>query len=281
MESKSAQLTIVILTKNEAFHLPRCLEGLPERYPVVVLDSGSTDGTDAIAEQHGCAVFRHPWSGFAAQRNFALERCGIGSKWVLFIDADEIFPLRFFAWFEAEVAAAPDIDAVLVPSTLYLRGKALRFAPGYPILHPRLVQTERVRFLTNHTGHGESIPEDLRTRIAPISYQHHFYNGELIGWMHKHVDKARLEVALKPTAGAMVTRRGRLSLFIGRSVWRIPARFLYHYLLRGGILDGFAGLEFALMFTWYEATIYVQARISAGASNSQTQETHRWQEVPR
>lgn len=281
MEMNAAKLTVVILTKNEAYHLPRCLDAIPDRYPVVVIDSGSTDGTDAIAQRRGCAGFHNSWPGFAAQRNFALEHCGVRSGWALFIDADELFPHTFFDWFEARVAGAADIDAVMVPSILYLRGQALRFAPGYPILHPRLVRTDAVRFVTNHTGHGESIPTGLRTITGPIPYHHHFYNGELIGWMHKHIDKARLEVALKPTDGAMLTRRGRLSLLFGRSVWRIPARFVYHYLLRGGIRDGFAGLEFALMFTWYEATIYVQARTASRASDIQTKETRRWQEVPR
>jgi hypothetical protein len=76
--------------------------------------------------------------------------------------------------------------------------------------------------------------------------------------MHKHIGKASMEVALKPTSGAKLTRRGRLSLLFGRSWLRIPARFAYHYLLRGGFRDGRAGFEFALMFAWYEATIYLQ-----------------------
>jgi len=47
---------------------------------------------------------------------------------------------------------------------------------------------------------------------------------------------------------------------LGRSWLRVLARFLYHFVFRGGFLDGAGGLEFALMFTWYEATIYLQAK---------------------
>lgn len=281
MESLSSKLTIVILTKDEALHLPRCLDAIPPRYPVLVLDSGSSDGTLDIAEARGCLIARNPWPGFAAQRNFALEHCGVCSPWVLFIDADECYPQAFFDWFEEKVAEDERIDAAMVPSILYLRGQRLRYAPGYPILHPRLVRTGRVRFLTNHTGHGESIAQRCRVITCPVPYEHHFYNGELIAWMHKHVDKAALEVDLKPTAGARLTHRGRLSVWLGRSLWRIPARFLYHFVVRGGLLDGFAGLEFALMFTWYEATIYVQARTAAGARSIHAKESNRWQEIPR
>ncbi len=65
-----------------------------------------------------------------------------------------------------------------------------------------------------------------------------------------------------------MTARGRISVWLGRCWLRIPARFAYHYLLRGGFLDGAAGLEFALMFTWYEATIYLQAKAGRWAEPS-------------
>jgi glycosyltransferase involved in cell wall biosynthesis len=254
-----SRLSVVVLTMNEENKIGRCLEAISPRYPRIIVDSGSTDGTLRIAASHGCAIVANSWPGFAAQRNFALEQCGISTPWVLFVDADEIFPPRFFEWFEAELAALDAIDAVMVPSILYLRGRRLSHAPGYPIYHPRLVHKDRVRFLTNHTGHGEGVPEDCRVIRSDIPYDHYFYDGELLEWMHRHVEKAALEVRLQPTRGAAMTRRGRLSVLIGRSLLRIPARFLYHFVLRGGFLDGRAGLEFSLMFTWYEVTIYVQA----------------------
>lgn len=260
-------LTIVILACNEARHLPRCLAQLPRGYRVVVVDSGSTDATPEIAEAHGCDVYTRAWQGFAEQRNFALRECGIRTPWVLFVDADEIYPADFFDWFETEVAERPAIDAVWVPSYLYLRGKRLKHAPGYPIYHPRAIRVGKVRFVTNHTGHGESIPATTATMTADIPYDHYFYDGDIVGWMHKHIGKALLEVGLKRTAGAQLSRRGKLSLLLGRSALRIPARFLYHYVLRGGFLDGRAGFEFALMFTWYEATIYLQHNAQLGNSH--------------
>jgi glycosyltransferase involved in cell wall biosynthesis len=257
-------LTIVILTKNEEGNLPRCLGSIPNRYPIVIVDSGSTDSTMEIARRHGCAIHSNPWPGFAEQRNFALERCGISSRWVLFVDADEVYPAEFYEWFESDIRASDSIDVVMVPSILYLRGKRLSHAPGYPIYHPRLVRRDTVKFVTNHTGHGEAVLSGCRVTHAAIPYDHYFYDGEIIEWMHKHVGKAAQEVRLQPTAGAVMTARGRLSVWLGRSALRVFARFLYHFVLRGGFLDGAAGLEFALMFAWYEATIHVQARAGLG-----------------
>ena len=58
-------LTAVILTKNEEINLPRCLETIPARYPVVIVDSGSTDNTIAIANSRGCRIYTNPWHGFS------------------------------------------------------------------------------------------------------------------------------------------------------------------------------------------------------------------------
>ncbi len=259
-------LTIVILTKNEQDNLPRCLSGIPKYFPIVIVDSGSTDLTIPIAKNHGCEIFSNPWPGFAEQRNFALERCGISTPWVLFIDADEIYPAEFYEWFESDIRASDSVDVVMVPSILYLRGKRLNHAPGYPIYHPRLVRRDTVKFVTNHTGHGEAVLDSCRIMYGTIPYDHYFYHGEIIDWMHKHVGKAAQEVRLRPTTGAVMTTRGRLSVWLGRSALRIFARFLYHFIVRGGFLDGAAGLEFALMFTWYEATIYVQSRANTETS---------------
>ncbi|CAI8855376.1 glycosyltransferase family 2 protein [Methylocaldum szegediense] len=254
------RLTVVILTKNEEDNLPRCLDAIPNRYPVVVVDSGSIDRTVQIAKQRGCTVFENPWPGFSEQRNFALRHCNIKTRWVLFIDADEIYPAKFYNWFESYIASSDSVDVVMVPSILYLRGKRLNYAPGYPIYHPRLVRRDTTKFVTNHTGHGEAVIDTCRISYSPIPYEHYFYNGEIIEWMHKHIGKAALEVRPRPTKGAVMTTRGRLSVWLGRSAFRIFARFLYHFVVRRGFLDGFAGFEFALMFTWYEATIYLQAK---------------------
>jgi len=243
--------------------LPRCLAAIPERYTVVIVDSGSSDRTLDIAQNRGCRIYDNPWPGFAEQRNFALTACNIDTPWVLFVDADEIYPQSFYDRFDSGSLQTEVIDVLMVPSILFLRGKRLNYAPGYPIYHPRLVRRDTARFVRNHTGHGEAVIDSCRIGYCDIPYEHYFYHGEIIEWMHKHVDKAAQEVQLKPTQGAVMTTRGRLSVLLGRSWFRIVARFCYHYLFRGGFLDGSAGLEFSLMFTWYEASIYLQAKASA------------------
>lgn len=261
MNTTSERMTVVILTKNEEKTLARCLDAIPSGYPVAVLDSGSTDQTLEIAKRYGCIIHEHPWAGYAQQRNHALTACGITTPWVLFIDADEVFPAQFFDWVEASWDhELREADAVMVPSYFFLRGKCLRHAPGYPVYHARLLRREKVRFHAHHEGgFGENIEEGCRIVYGTIPYAHYFYDGELIEWMHKHVDHASREIRVNK-AGITLNRRKRLSLLFGNSPLRAPARFIYHYLFCRGFLDGREGLEFSLMFAWYEANKYLLAR---------------------
>lgn len=257
-----ARLMVAILTLNEARRLPACLAAIPAAYRVMVMDSGSTDATIDIARAAGAQVLGNPWPGFAAQRNLCLDACRGLADWVLFIDADEIFPPEFFAWLEATLAGPTAFDVVQVPCVLFWQDRPLRHAPGYPIHHPRLVRVETVRFVSNGTGHGETVAEPCCQIRCPVAYDHYFYDGDLAEWMRKHVGLAWQEVSAEMAGAAShVTARARLNRRAGRGAWRIPARFLYHYVWMAGFRDGWAGFAYALIYAWYEATKWTLRRV--------------------
>ena len=80
-------LSAAIITLNEAAHIERVLRSLSCADEIVVVDSGSTDATCAIAERLGARVVQHRFEGFAAQKNFATSLARF--DWVLSLDADE------------------------------------------------------------------------------------------------------------------------------------------------------------------------------------------------
>src|SRR5437660_4748144 len=88
-------LAIIVLTHNEAENLPRCLKSIAEFGEIIVVDSGSTDGTQEIANNSGARVYHRPFESFAQQRNWALENCDLKTEWVLFLDADEVATQEF------------------------------------------------------------------------------------------------------------------------------------------------------------------------------------------
>ena len=86
-------LSGVVIAKNEADRIGRCVASLASLCSeVVVLDSGSTDATAAIATAAGARVEQQPWLGFAAQKNAAIARAT--QSWVLLLDADDAERLR-------------------------------------------------------------------------------------------------------------------------------------------------------------------------------------------
>lgn len=88
--NEKALLTVIVLTRDEAFHLPRLIasfEGLRCRF--VIVDSGSTDGTGNVARELGAEVHVHPFETHARQFNWALENIPIATPWTMRMDADE------------------------------------------------------------------------------------------------------------------------------------------------------------------------------------------------
>jgi hypothetical protein len=142
---------------------------------------------------------------------------------------------------------------------LIFDGKPLRYAPGYPIYHPRLVRRS-VTFVTNHTGHGEAVSEPVRVVKAPYGYKHYFFDGDYYRWVLKHVGLADRERHIKIDNTKSATLRSRVSAFFGDSSLRFIMRFIYHYVLCRGFLDGRAGLNYSIMYSWYEFTKFLLSK---------------------
>ncbi len=83
-------VTVIILTYNEAIHIARAVDnviGWAEH--VYILDSGSTDDTCKIAGELGAKIFYRKFDNYSSQRNYAIKELPISTDWILFLDADE------------------------------------------------------------------------------------------------------------------------------------------------------------------------------------------------
>jgi glycosyltransferase involved in cell wall biosynthesis len=265
-------VSVLLLTYNEAANLPRCLAALAWCDDVVVVDSGSTDATVSIAESHGARVLTRPFDDFSAQRNFGLDAGGLRHDWVLHLDADEVVTDAFVAALRALVPP-PGIYGCRVPSKMMFRGRWLRHAGMYPSYQVRLGHRERLRF--RQVGHGQRedlAPEQLDTFGEP--YLHYSFSHGMRHWLERHVryaaDEAReLMIARKQGmprwrdifATDRMTRRRALKSLTHHVplALRPPLRFVYVYLMRGGILDGSAGFIYAFMLATYEGMIAILA----------------------
>ena len=88
----SADITAIILTKNEEVNIGDCIESIKKVVKrIVVIDSYSTDKTIEIAKKYGAEVYQHSFENYAKQYNYGVEVARIKTIWTLRIDADERF----------------------------------------------------------------------------------------------------------------------------------------------------------------------------------------------
>lgn len=259
-------VSVVILTFNEAVNIRACIESCAWCDDVHVLDSGSTDGTQDIARSLGATVHINKFKSFGDQRNWAIDHIPCKHPWHFHLDADERFVPDLVD--EMRRRLGPDgslskPDAYLCPSKMILMGRWLKYSGGYPSYQVRLFRFGKCRFVD--FGHGQR--EDCSGEIGVIDapYMHYNFSKGLLEWFYKHNDYSSREAneAMlirghgRPTPKQLVsgdpTSRRRhwknLSYFlVGRAAWR----FLYNYILRGGLLDGVAGIRYCCMISSYE-----------------------------
>ena len=132
------EITAVIITKNEVANIGRCigsLQGLVAQ--VLVVDSCSTDGTQALASSLGAVVITQLWEGYGPQKNVGIDAAN--SEWILSLDADEALDANMHDAIVALKGLEPDSDTVFELHRLnYFYGKAVRQGLEYPDWKPRL-----------------------------------------------------------------------------------------------------------------------------------------------
>jgi glycosyltransferase involved in cell wall biosynthesis len=260
-------ISVVVLTFNEAGNLPRCLGSVGFSDDVLVLDSGSTDATCAIARELGARVLARPFDSFGRQRNHAMEQGALRHEWVLHLDADEVVPpgLRDEL---LRIAGTPGDgpDAYRIPSKLILMDRWLRHAGMYPAYQVRFGRREALRFVDHGHGQREDLPpERVGTITQPLD--HHNFSKGLDDWYARHRRYAAAEAAqalserTEPLlAGELIatdhtSRRRALKRLANRLPFRPWLRFTYSYFVRRGFLDGKAGYRYACMLADYQRFI--------------------------
>jgi glycosyltransferase involved in cell wall biosynthesis len=242
------QITPLVLTFNEAPNIERTLAPLSWAKDIVVVDSGSTDKTrELLAQNSKVRVVERPFTTHAEQWNFGLEHTGIRTDWVLALDADFILSDELVK----ELALlVPDAGTAgyRASFTYCVEGKPLR-AAVYP---PVVVLYRRSGARYEQDGHTQRV--QVAGRIGELKGTiYHDDRKPLAHWLAAQARYMRLEARkLHATPAAELGAADRLRQLI---VFAPPVMFLYCLLVRGGILDGVAGLFYALQRTVAEAIL--------------------------
>jgi hypothetical protein len=263
-------IAAVVISLNEAQNLPRCLNSVQWCNELLLVDSGSTDGSQSIASGLGARVLEHRQQGrcsFTAQRNWSLDHGGLCSDWVLFLDADEEISPACRSAIETSIHSAQHQEGApvgfeLTPRYWFL-GRWLRFTQGYPNWHPRLV---RRGHLVLEGSMWESFPTGSRVGRIHEPYEHYAFSKGIDDWLERHRRYAAWE-AERTVAfldgegpGALGSSRRLPLRRLAARLWPLrPAlRFSQKYLLQGGFLEGWQGLLFSLLMAVYELVTVIK-----------------------
>lgn len=239
MATSAPALVAVILTKNEAHNIEACIASLRGwTDAVVVWDSGSTDGTAAVARQAGAQVVTHPFDNYAAQRQAALD--SVDATWILFVDADE----RATPGMDAEIRARiVDGDAVgyWIPRRNFIVGHEMRGGGFYPDYQLRLLRRDAASYVAEREVH-----EIVTLDGAEGWLDHPFIHINYTSWPQFHA-KQRFYAAYEARILHSRGIRPRPHNFILQPLREFRRRFIT---LRGW-QDGLQGLRLALLLAWY------------------------------
>lgn len=225
-------LSVIIITKNEQAHIADCIQSVDFAEEVIVLDSGSTDETVAIARQLGAKVYHTThWPGFGQQKNKALDLAT--QPWVLSIDADERVPEDLAIEIQA-VLANPGADAYSMARMSCFGGRWIKHSGWWPDRLVRLFKRGQGRF-KDVTVHESVLVSGTTAEL----------HGHLL-----HYPYASLEVLITKTnqyssaAAQQLHEKGRRIGLLGitaKAFWT----FVRIYIIRRGFLDGREGFILA------------------------------------
>ena len=136
-------LSVVIITKNEAHNIRACLESAAWADEIIVVDSGSTDDTIAIAREFTSQVYQHDWPGFGAQKNRALSYAS--RDWVLSLDADERVTSELRSQIIKAMGSARE-NGFYLPRLSQFCGQFIKHSGWYPDYVLRLFKREKGLF---------------------------------------------------------------------------------------------------------------------------------------
>lgn len=231
------RISACIIAKNEADRIPACLASVAFCDEVLVLDSGSTDGTADLCRRLGARVLETDWPGWVAQKNRAADAAA--HDWVLSIDADERVDAGLAAAIQAlrtaHDAGRADAVAYEVPRKVHALGRWILHGGWYPEWRVRLFDRRQGRW-GGVDPHDRFEPRGRVGRLVGGHLEHHTWRNldDFVAKQNRFTTVAAREML------ARGRRAGALDL-----VFRPLFRFLRMYVFKAGFLDGWAGFQLA------------------------------------
>lgn len=231
-------IAAVLIVKNEADNLDKCLSSVKEWVDeIIILDSGSTDQTQQIAEKYGAKFYQNSdWQGFGIQRQRA--QTYVTSDWCLWLDADEIVTAPLRKNIEALLTQPIQSIAYTIPRLNHVFGKPIHHSGWYPDRVIRLYPTQLTGY--NDALVHEKVQIDQAVKLHDLS-------GDLLHTPYKNLEHYLVKSAGYAKAWADSRELKGKSTTITTGFLHAMGCFCRMYLLRLGFLDGKTGLLLSVL----------------------------------
>jgi glycosyltransferase involved in cell wall biosynthesis len=261
-------LSVVIITHNEEANLGRTLESVKPlvcdgKGEIIVVDSGSTDGTVEIAKSFGAKVFVEEWKGFAAQKNSAIDKAT--GDWILSLDADEEVGHVARSFILRVLSNSDDVlshsGGFWFSRRNYFLGRWIRHGGFYPDAKLRLLKRDSGRF------EDRAVHEDVKLQPGHQAYDATFHydsggGSDIIHHSYPTLSDYIEHMNRYSSLGAemvVAEGKGQVRFSVVNIVLRPLATFVYNYFFRLGFLDGREGLLLHLYHAVYVSWKYAKA----------------------
>ncbi len=276
-------VSVLIPAKNEAPHIADCLRSVNWAREVVVVDSGSDDGTIEIASSMGASVVQFSYrKGGPKKKNWALENVPFRNDWVLILDADERITPELAAEIRDTLESGTPHRGLYINRRNYFLDKWIRHAGYYPSWNLRLLKRGCARYelltdVDTQSGdnevHEHVIVDGSTGRLnQPME---HFAYLDIGQFIEKHNRYSNWEAALgsrvckgltnsedDAAIGSSLQRKRALKRLARSFPFPHWLRFAYHYFLKLGFLDGVHGYIFCHLLAEYEFWIWAKTRLA-------------------
>lgn len=227
-------LSVIIIAKNEEINIRRCLDSVKWADEIIILDSGSSDNTIAIAREYTEKVYSTDWQGYGVQKQRALEHAT--GTWVLNLDADESVSEELKLAIQTALKN-DNFDAWRIPILLNFYGKPLNHS-WCPKRHIRLYKREGACYTDNIIHEEVLVPANARIGRLKQALQHHSFQ-DISHALYK------MNTYSSSSAKMRIKKNRRPSFF--RTLLGTWTMFLRCYILQGGFLEGRDGFVLAVL----------------------------------
>jgi glycosyltransferase involved in cell wall biosynthesis len=234
-------ISCFIIAKNEADRIGRTIAAVRDWVDeVIVVESGSTDDTVAVAGESGARVINNDWPGFGQQKRFAEDQCR--NDWVFNLDADEVATPALHKEIENLFASgSPPFAGYRVPIRLIYPGASKPRLWGRDHFYVRLYDRRVVRF------RDSAVHDEVVTDGHPV--------GKLRGALHHYSMRSFEDMKNKLDERMWLSVEHAAANSEGRVAWRLltefPLTFLKYYVMRVHFTGGFKGLRYAAIQARY------------------------------